>query len=153
MARLETIQEIAQPPRVVYAFFVPQRLPFWYGTEMHAEIEVSGEADEFAAGQKVRITGKLAGRSVTHTAVITQYQWGVVFEWRFLDAYGVRGTERWEFEPLQVGDAEGTRVRMINDYEVSGRLARVADKLFTRRSLARRNRDCLARLKRLAEHG
>jgi uncharacterized membrane protein len=85
--------------------------------------------------------------------VITQYQWGVVFEWRFLDAYGVRGTERWEFEPLQVGDAEGTRVRMINDYEVSGRLARVADKLFTRRSLARRNRDCLARLKRLAEHG
>ncbi len=153
MARLETVQEIAQPPRVVFAFFVPQRLPYWYGIEMQAEIEVSRAAEEFAAGQKVRITGKLAGRSVTHTAVITQYQWGVVFEWRFLDAYGVRGTERWEFEPLQVGGAEGAQLKMINDYEVSGLFARLADKVLTRRSLARRNRDYLARLKRLAEHG
>jgi hypothetical protein len=41
---------------------------------------------------------------------------------------------------------------MINDYQVSGFLAGITDKLLTRRSLALRNRDYLARLKRLAEH-
>ncbi len=153
MPRLETIQEIAQPPRMLFAFFVPQRLAYWYGVEMQAEMEVAGGAEEFAAGQKVRISGKLAGKIVTHTVVITECRWGEVFEWRFLDAYGVRGTERWEFEPVQIGGDAGTRVRMINDYEVSGFLAGLTDKLLTRRSLARRNRNYLARLKRLAEHG
>ena len=77
---------------------------------------------------------------------------GEVFEWRFLDAYGVRGTERWEFEPVQIGGDAGTRVRMINDYEISGFFAGLTDKLLTRRSLVRRNREYLARLKRIAEH-
>ncbi|HYB60411.1 MAG TPA: SRPBCC family protein, partial [Methylomirabilota bacterium] len=131
---------------------VPQRLAYWYGVEMQAEIEVAGGAEEFTAGQKVRISGKLAGKIVTHTVVITECQWGKVFEWRFLDAHGVRGTERWEFEPVQIGGDAGTRVRMINDYQVSGFLAELTDKLLTRRSLALRNRDYLARLKRLAEH-
>jgi hypothetical protein len=99
MPRIETVQEIAQPPRVLFAFFVPQRLAYWYGVEMQAEIEVAGGAEEFTAGQKVRILGKLAGKIVTHTGVTTECQWGEVFEWRFLDAYGVRGTERWEFRP------------------------------------------------------
>jgi len=151
MPRLETTLEIAQPPRALFALFVPQRLTYWYGAEMQAEIEVTGGADEFAAGQKVRISGKLAGKSVSHTLMITECQWGEVFEWRFLDAYGVKATERWEFEPRQIGDAEGSRVRMINDYAVVGFFAGIVDKVLTRRSLGRRNQDYLARLKRLAE--
>ena len=151
MSRLEATQEIAQPPRVLFAFFVPQRLGYWYGAEMQAEIEVSDEKDEFAAGQKVRLSGKLAGKIISHTAVITECRWGQVFEWRFMDAYGVRGTERWEFEEIQTRSAIGTRVRMINDYAVAGFFAGIVDKLLTRRSLARRNKDYLARLKRLAE--
>ncbi len=151
MPQLETIQEIAQPPRVVFAFFVPQRLGYWYGAEMQTEIEVTGGADEFAAGQKVRISGKLAGKIISHTLVITECRWGEVFEWRFMDAYGVRGTERWEFAEIQTGGSMGTRVRMINDYAVAGLFAGIVDRLLTRRSLARRNRDYMARLKRLAE--
>ena len=152
MPRIFAIEEIGRPPRVVFAFFVPQRLAYWYGVDMQAEIEVAGGAEEFAAGQKVRISGNLAGKIVAHTVVITEYRWGEVFEWRFLDAYGVRGTERWEFEPVQFGGAEGTRLRMISSYEVPGLLAKVTDMLLTRRSLALRNRDYLTQLKRLAEH-
>jgi len=151
MPRIVTTQEIAQPPRALFAFFVPQRLAYWYGAEMQTEIEVSDGAEEFAAGQKVRISGKLAGKSVTHTVVITECRWGEVFEWRFLDAYGVRGTERWEFETFEIGGAAGTRVRMMSDYAVAGFFARITDWVLTRRSLERRNRGYLARLKRMAE--
>ena len=111
MPRIVSIQEIAQPPRVVFAFFVPQRLGYWYGAEMRAEIEVAGGAGEFVVGQKVRISGTLAGKSVAHTFVITECRWGEVFEWKFVDAYGVRGTERWEFSPVAIEGAAGTRVR------------------------------------------
>jgi hypothetical protein len=151
MPRLETIVEIAQPPRVVFAFFVPQRFAYWYGAEMRAEIEVAGGAGEFVAGQKVRVSGTLAGKNVAHTFVIAECRWGEVFEWRFVDAYGVRGTERWEFSAVPVGGAEGTRLRMINDYEVAGFFAGIVDSVITRRALARRNREYLGRLKRMAE--
>ena len=153
MPRIVTIQEIALPPRQVFAFFVPQRLPYWYGAEMRAEIEVAGGADEFVAGQKVRISGTLMGKIVSHTAMVTECRWGEVFEWRFLDAYGVKGTERWEFEALRIGAAAGTRVRMINNYLVSGFFARITDVVLTRRSLTGRNREYLERLKRVAERG
>jgi len=144
---------IAQPPQVVFAFFVPQRLPYWYGAEMQVEIELSDRSDEFTAGQKVRISGKLAGRLVCHTALITQCRWGETLEWRFQDDYGVRGTERWEFEPASAGGVEGTRLKMTSEYSVPGTLRRLADSIFTQPSLARRNREYLSRLKRYAERG
>jgi len=71
MARIETLVQIAAPAEVVFAFFVPQRMPYWYGTDMHACFEVQDGAPDFAIAQKVRITGNLGKRKVSHTAVVT----------------------------------------------------------------------------------
>ncbi len=40
MASLELSEPIAVPPEHVYAFFVPQRMPYWYGAEMDSCFEV-----------------------------------------------------------------------------------------------------------------
>jgi hypothetical protein len=147
MATLESTVEIAAAPDRVFVFFVPQRMPYWYGAEMNACFEVQDTASEFAPALKVRITGHLRGREVTHTAVVTRYQWGRLLEWEFRDAYGVRGRQCWELESTP----GGTRVRLRDEYELPGRLGRIADWLLTRHAVARRDRSELARLKRLAE--
>ncbi len=147
MARLESSVEIAALPDRVFVFFVPQRMPYWYGAEMDARFEVQGRAADFAVGLKVRIAGQWRGKEVTHTAVVTRYEWGRLLEWQFRDAYGVRGLQRWELEPTPAG----TRVRLRDEYELPGRLGRIADWLLTRHAVARRDRGELARLKRLAE--
>jgi len=141
--------EIAAPSNLVFAFFVPQRMPYWYGAEMQSCFEVQDGAAEFALGLKVRIRGRLGRREVTHTAVITRYEWGRALEWRFQDAHGVRGLESWELETA----GERTRVRMRSLYAMPGRLAKLIDWLATRHAVARRNRDALARLQRLAQRG
>jgi uncharacterized protein YndB with AHSA1/START domain len=148
MAQLEFSVQIAAPPDRVFVFFVPQRMPYWYGLETESCFEVQGGAEEFQAGQKVRITGRLGRREVSLTAVVTEYRWGRALEWRFRDAYGVRGLQRWEIEPAGVG----TRVRLRDEYELPGRLGRIADWLLTRHAVAGRDRRDLARLKKLAEH-
>jgi len=155
MARVETSVQIAAPAELVFAFFVPQRMPYWYGADMQACFEVQGGAPDFAVAQKVRITGRLGEREVAHTAVVTQLQPTRVFEWRFHDRYGVEGTERWEFERAAASprNASKTNVRMRSDYTMPGLLGRAIDWLVTRHAVARRNRDYLARLKRYAEHG
>jgi uncharacterized protein YndB with AHSA1/START domain len=154
MAKLEFTVEIEAPPERVFLFFVPQRMPYWYGAEMKSQFEVQGGATEFQAGQKVRVTGRLGRREVTQTNVVTRYEWGRVLEWRFQDAYGVRGLERWELEPLAGSTPCAgfkTRVRLRNEYEFPGWLGRVVDRLVTRRAVARRHRDYLQRLKKLGE--
>ena len=147
MARLEFTVEMAAPPDRVFAFFVPQRMPYWYGAEMESRFEVQGGAAEFAVGLKVRITGRLGRKQVSHTAVVTRHEWGRLLEWRFQDAYGVRGLQRWELEPTP----SGTRVSLRDAYELPGRLGRLVDWLLTRHAVARRDRSELARLKKLAE--
>jgi uncharacterized membrane protein len=147
MTRIEQSIEIAAPPVEVFLFFVPQRMPYWYGAEMKAEFEVSGGASDFAVSQKVRITGKLGKKEVAHTAVITRYESNRILEWRFEDAYGVRGLERWELTTT----ASGTHVTMRSEYEMPGALGRAMDWLLTRYAVARRNRDYLARLRKYAE--
>jgi uncharacterized membrane protein len=147
MARIEQSIEIAAPAVEVFLFFVPQRMPYWYGAEMKAEFEVSGGAADFAVSQKIRISGKLGKREVAHTAVVTRYEWNRALEWRFEDSYGVRGLERWELTPT----ASGTRVTMLSDYQMPDIFARAADWLLTRHAVARRNREYLARLKKYAE--
>ena len=147
MARLEFTVEMAAPPDRVFAFFVPQRMPYWYGAEMESRFEVQGGAAEFAVGLKVRITGRLGRKQVSHTAVVTRHEWGRLLEWRFQDAYGVRGLQRWELEPTP----SGTRVRLRDEYELPGWLGRLADWLLTRHAVARRDRGDLARLKKLVE--
>ncbi len=74
MAKLEFTVEIAAPPDRVFVFFVPQRMPYWYGAGMESSFEVQGDAAEFQVGLKVQITGRLGKYEVAHTAVVTGYQ-------------------------------------------------------------------------------
>ena len=156
MARVETFIEIAAPAEVVFAFFVPQRMPYWYGADMQATLEVQGGAPDFAVSQKVRVMGALGKREVSHTSVVTALEQQRVFEWRFSDRYGVKGIERWELERLarlSQDRLSKTRVRMLSDYTMPGLIGKAMDWLMTRHAVARRNRDYLQRLKRYAEHG
>ncbi len=154
MARLDFTIEIAAPIDRVGAFFVPQRMPYWYGVEMESCFEVQGGAADFRAGQKMHISGKLGRREVSLTAVVTEYREQRVLEWRFQDAYGVRGLQRWELEPFPIPsrrDAGRTRVRLRDEYELPGRFGRIFDWLTRRPPAARGARDDLPRLKPLAE--
>lgn len=155
MARVETSVEIAAPAEVVFAFFVPQRMPYWYGADMQATFDVQGGAPDFAMSQKVRIAGSLNGREVSHTAVVTALEGARVFEWRFSDRYGVKGLERWELKRVAAAPDRPpkTIVSMRSDYTMPGLAGRALDWLVTRHAVARRNRDYLTRLKRYAEHG
>jgi uncharacterized membrane protein len=156
MARIETSVQIAAPAEIVFAFFVPQRMAYWYGADMQACLEVQGGAPDFAVAQKVHIAGNLGKREVAHTAVVTALHQARLFEWRFSDRYGVKGMERWELEPVNSASAQsaaGTVVRMTSDYTMPGFLGKMMDWLMTRHAVARRNENYLARLKRYAEHG
>jgi hypothetical protein len=93
MAHLEFSRDFSVAPNEVFVFFVPQRMPLWYGTEMNSHFEVQGGASDFAVGQKVQITGKLGKREVSLTVVITAYRWEKLLEWQFQDSYGVRGLQ------------------------------------------------------------
>jgi len=155
MARIETSVQIAAPAEVVFAFFVPQRMPYWYGADMQACFELQDGAADFAIAQKVRITGSLGKREVSHTAVVTALQQARLFEWRFSDRYGVKGLERWELERLDSPSPSHppkTVVRMRSDYTMPGLAGKAMDWLVTRHAVARRNQDYLARLQRYAEH-
>jgi uncharacterized membrane protein len=158
MARVESSVQIAAPAEVVFAFFVPQRMPYWYGADMQACFEVLDGESDFAVAQKVHIAGNLGKREVSHTAVVTALQQPRVFEWRFSDRYGVKGLERWELERADASAADKSRkpaptvVRMVSDYTMPGLLGRAMDWLVTRHAVARRNENYLARLKRYAEH-
>jgi uncharacterized protein YndB with AHSA1/START domain len=150
MSRIVLTQIVAAPPEDVFVFFVPQRMPYWYGPEMQSSFETQGCGSDFRAGSKVRISGTLANRNFSHTAVVTAFERPRLFEWRFEDSYGVQGSERWEMERLENSSAQ-TMIRFTNDYKIPGRFGRVIDWLLTRHALARRNRDYLSRLARLAE--
>ena len=155
MARIETSVRIAAAPEVVFAFFVPQRMPYWYGADMQACFAVQDGAADFAVAQKVQITGNLGKREVSHTAVVTALHEARLFEWRFRDRYGVTGLERWELERLDASTPQRppkTIVRMRSDYTLPGMFGKAMDWLVTRHAVARRNQDYLARLKRYAEH-
>lgn len=152
MAKIETSIQIAAPPELVFAFFVPQRLPYWYGPEMQACIEVQDGAPDFAVSQKVRVTGHMGSKEVSHIAVVTAYKRPELFEWRFEDRYGVKGRERWELERMASASAQGTVVRFRSEYTMPGRLGKAMDWLFTRHAVARRNQIYLAHLRRLIEH-
>jgi uncharacterized membrane protein len=156
MARIETSVHIAAPAEVVFAFFVPQRMPYWYGADMHACFEVQDGASDFAVAQKVQITGNLGKHEVSHTAVVTALEQARLFEWRFRDRYGVVGLERWEMERLDASSSQRsprTVVRMRSDYTMPGLVGKAMDWLMTRHAVGRRNENYLARLKRYAERG
>jgi Polyketide cyclase / dehydrase and lipid transport len=149
MANLEFERTIVVLPKEIFVFFVPQRMPLWYGAEMKSCFEVQGGAPDFAVGQKVRITGSLAEREVTLTTVVTAYQWERLLEWQFQDSYGVRGKQRWELQ--QIGS--GTKLTVRDQYEMPGRMGKIVDRIFTRYGVAARDRSWLDRLQRLVEHG
>jgi len=148
MADLTFTQDIAAPVKVVGAFFVPHRMGAWYGRDLDLQFEVQGGAIEFRAGLKVRLTGRIGKREVSHTAVVTEFERGRVLEWQFQDSYGVRGKQRWE-----IGErGDGARVEMRDRYQMPGRFGQFFDWLLTRHGVARRDRRELERLKRLVEH-
>jgi len=147
MRVLSFTAEIQAPLDRVFVFFVPQRMTLWYGPEMETEIEVQGGEADFRVGQKVRITGHLAGREVSLTAVVTRYDWMRALEWRFSDAYGVRGRQLWLLEQTE----GGTRVQMREEYEVAGRLSRLLEGIVMKPAVNRRDRRMLENLKRIAE--
>jgi len=153
MTHIETQTEIRVPPRHLFAFFVPQRMGYWYGPEAQTQFEVSDGSAEFGVAQKVRVSGRIASREVAHTVVVTECRWADVLEWRFEDRTGLRGIERWDFQATEIDGAPGTLLRMRSDYKVTGIVARAANWMITRHAVARRNREYLARLKRLAAHG
>ena len=139
--------EILAPLDRVFVFFVPQRMTLWYAPEMETEFEVQGGEADFRVGLKVRITGRLASREVSLTAVVTRYDWMRALEWRFSDAYGVRGRQLWLLEPTD----RGTRVQMREEYEVAGRLSRLLEGIVMKPAVSRRDRRMLEHLKRFAE--
>jgi len=147
MANLEFVREFAVPPKEIFVFFVPQRMPLWYGTEMNSCFEVQGGAYDFATGQKVRITGRLSAREVTLTVVIAAYEWERLLEWQFQDSYGVRGKQRWELQKT----GSTTKVTMRDQYKMPGRTGKIVDRFFARYGVAARDRSWLDRLQRLAE--
>lgn len=171
MARLEFSADIAAPLDRVTAFFVPQRMPYWYGAEMEMSFEVQGGAADFQVGQKVRISGQLRGREVSLVAVVARYEPGRALEWRFHDAYGVKGLQRWELESMPAGErgchseaprggaeesqgfsaGSATRVRMLDEYELPGFFGRIFDALFMRFSVSARDRSWLRKLQQLSE--
>jgi uncharacterized protein YndB with AHSA1/START domain len=147
MADLSFSLEIAAPPNEIFVFFVPQRMPLWYGIEMDSEFEVQGGASDFAVGQKVRITGRLRQYEMTLTVVITAYEWERLLEWQFQDSYGVRGKQRWELRSI----AGKTQLSMRDSYQMPSAFGRFFDSIFTRFAVAQRDRAWLARLQQLAE--
>lgn len=163
MARIIEHIQIASPVDRVAAFFVPQRMVYWYGAEMQAEFEMQEGAADFATGQKVRITGRVAGREIKLTAVVTRYVPLQTLEWRFRDEYDIRGTQRWDLEPVRVtrlraGDAPhhgamlyATRVVMLDDYTMPGRFGKWWDRLVMKRAVRKRNREWLETLRRVCE--
>jgi hypothetical protein len=147
MADLSFSIDIAAPPKEIFVFFVPQRMPHWYGTEMNAKFEVQGGGPDFAVGQKVRISGDLRSYEVVLTVVITAYEWERLLEWQFQDSYGVRGKQRWELQ----GVAGRTTLTMRDTYQMPSAFGRVFDKIFTRFAVTQRDRAWLTRLQQLAE--
>jgi len=148
MAELSFTMDIAAAPDRVAAFFVPQRMVYWYGRDIGVEFELLGGAADFALGQKVRITGKLSRREISMTAVVTRFHPGQVLEWRFKDAHGVRGVQAWDIEPTADG---GTHVQMRDIYSFPSRLGAFFDRIFMRHAVARRDRLWLGYLKQISE--
>ena len=146
MADLSFSVDIGVRANEVFAFFVPQRMPLWYGTEMNSCFQVQGGAAEFAPGQTVRIAGHLKGHPVALTAIISAYEWEKLLEWQFEDSYGVRGFQRWELAPA----GAGTRVSMRDSYRMPSLYGRIVDGVLTRFAVSLRDRSWLDRLDHLA---
>ena len=147
MARIELATQISTAANEIFVFFVPQRMPLWYGAEMNAHFEVQSGAPDFAVGQKVRITGTLQHHDVALTVVVTAYEWERHLEWQFQDSYGVRGMQRWDLQP----EANETKVIMRDEYVMPTMAGKILDHLITSLAVKLRDQSWLDRLKRFAE--
>jgi hypothetical protein len=116
---------------------------------MESRLEVLGGASDFEVGQKVSISGTLAGREMKLTMVVTRFEFGKFLEWQFQDSYGVRGLQSWRIGPGP--DGKGTIVKMTDRYKNASGVARVIDKVFTRFAVKRRDRYWMERLKSVVE--
>ena len=94
----------------------------------------------------------MGSRNVSQTAFVTAFEYARLLEWRFEDGHGVRGRERWLLDRVPGPMGAGTVVRFTSDYVLPGVIGRLVDYLVTRHAVARRSREYLQRLARLAEH-
>jgi hypothetical protein len=147
MSRIELATQIFTTPKEIFVFFVPQRMPLWYGTEMNAHFELQSGAADFAVGQKVRITGTLRNYELALTVVVTAYEWEHHLEWQFQDSYSVRGMQRWDLQP----QAGATELTMRDEYTMPTKVGKILDGLITSRAVKLRDQSWLDRLKRFAE--
>jgi hypothetical protein len=147
MSRIERAAQISTTPNEIFAFFVPQRMPLWYGAEMNTHFEVQAGAPDFAVGQKVRISGTLQNYELVLTVVVTAYEWERCLEWQFQDSYGVRGMQRWDLQPR----AGATKLTMRDEYTMPTALGKILDRFITQRAVKLRDQAWLDRLKRFAE--
>lgn len=147
MSLVELRVHIAAPPAVIGAFFLPHRMASWYGRDLQSRFEVERGADEFRPGLKVRISGRLARREVALVAVVTAYQRARLLEWRFQDAYGVVGRQRWEILPAEAG---GT-IHLWDEFHLPGWLGSLWELVWMRHAVRARDRADLHRLKRMVE--
>ena len=147
MSRIELATQVSTTPDEIFVFFVPQRMPHWYGAEMNARFEVQGGAPDFAAGQKIRISGTLQNYELTLTVVVTAYEWERHLEWQFQDSYGVRGMQRWDLQP----EGSETKLIMRDEYTMPTTFGKILDRFITQRAVKLRDQSWLDRLKRFAE--
>src|ERR1700733_14359774 len=147
MARIELATQISTAANEIFVFFVPQRMPLWYGAEMNAHFEVQAGAPDFAVGQKVRITGKLQRHDVALTVVVTAYEWEQHLEWQFQDSYGVRGMQRWDLQP----EASETKVIMRDEYVMPTTPGKTLDPLIPTPAENPRDHSCPDRQNRFAD--
>lgn len=147
MAKIRLSMEIGAPTNLVGAFFIPERMPSWYGRRTDSLFEVQRGASEFQVGLEVRISGRLPKRDVSLMTVVTAYQRGRLLEWRFHDAYGVTGLQSWEIERM----GARSRVHMRDEYEMPGRIGNFWDRCFLQYLVRTRDRRDLEQLRRCAE--
>ena len=141
-------------PRTFSSFSFPQRMPYWYGAEMDSCFEVQDGAADFSVGSEgahLRPAGKQS--CFAHGAWSPPLTTARLLEWRFEDAYGVRGMERWELEPVAEwpAGAPAPWCDLPTSTNCPDASAALFDWLLTRHAVARRNREYLERLARLAE--
>lgn len=150
MTGLDFSVTVNAPVERVAAFFVPQRMPLWFGPEMETELEVSGGAPDFSAGQKIRITSHIGRKAFSLTTVVMRFEWCRLLEWRFQDHYGIKGLQRWELARSADG---GTLVRMRDEFSLpwQGWFPQIWERVVMKRSVAARDRMHLGNLKKISE--
>lgn len=148
MGRIEHATKIRATPEEVFMYFAPDRLPLWLTAEAGTRLELEHlSAGELGKGSMVRVSGKAWKHDLSYDARIIEYAPPTRLVWRVLRG-APAATVVWELE----AQADGTLVRIIDDYQLpGGLLGRVLDRLLIRRQVGKKDAQTLAMLKQTVE--